>query len=49
MRWRTLGGERIRDVLAFVRENAREGQSVHVGTDSLQRARVTASRRSWRS
>ena len=29
------------DVLDFVRENAREGQSVHVGTDSLQLARVT--------
>jgi predicted RNase H-related nuclease YkuK (DUF458 family) len=41
MRWRTLGGERIQDVLAFVRENARDGQSVHVGTDSLQRARMT--------
>jgi predicted RNase H-related nuclease YkuK (DUF458 family) len=41
MRWRTLSGERIGDVLGFVRENASEGQSVHVGTDSLQRARVT--------
>lgn len=41
MRWRTLRGERIQDVLAFVRENAREGQSVHVGTDSLQRQRST--------
>ena len=37
MQWRTLRGERIEDVLAFVRDNAGEGQSVHVGTDSLQR------------
>ena len=41
MQWRTLKGERIADVLAFVRENAQEGQSVHVGTDSLQLTRVT--------
>ena len=40
MQWRTLRGERIEDVLEFVRENAREGQSVHVGTDSLQLTRV---------
>ncbi len=41
MQWRTLRGERIEDVLDFVRDNAGEGQSVHVGTDSLQLTRVT--------
>jgi predicted RNase H-related nuclease YkuK (DUF458 family) len=41
MQWKTLKGEVIADVLAFVRDNAQEGQSVHVGTDSLQLARVT--------
>jgi len=41
MSWRTLRGERIDDVLVFVRDNAREGQSVHVGTDSLQSRRAT--------
>ena len=37
--WRTLTGVPIGDVVDFVRENAREGQAVHVGTDSLQLAR----------
>jgi predicted RNase H-related nuclease YkuK (DUF458 family) len=41
MRWRTLKGERIEDVLGFVRDNAGEGQSVHLGTDSLQLRRMT--------
>jgi predicted RNase H-related nuclease YkuK (DUF458 family) len=41
MQWRTLKGERIGDVLDFVRDNAAEGQSVHLGTDSLQLRRVT--------
>jgi predicted RNase H-related nuclease YkuK (DUF458 family) len=39
--WRTLTGTAIADVVAFVRENARDGQAVHVGTDSLQLARTT--------
>lgn len=41
MQWRTLRGKRIEDVLEFVRDNAGDGQSVHVGTDSLQSQRVT--------
>jgi predicted RNase H-related nuclease YkuK (DUF458 family) len=41
MQWRTLRGERIEDVLDFVRGNAGDGQSVHVGTDSLQSPRLT--------
>jgi len=39
--WRTLTGAAIADIVAFVRENARDGQLVHVGTDSLQLARTT--------
>ena len=39
--WRTLTGVPIADVVDFVRENARDGQAVHVGTDSLQLARHT--------
>ena len=39
--WRTLTGRAVDDVVAFVRENAREGQVVHVGSDSLQLARHT--------
>ena len=39
--WRTLTGAPIGDVVDFVRENARAGQAVHVGTDSLQLARHT--------
>jgi uncharacterized protein len=36
LRWRTLRGQRIEEIREFVREAAREGQAVHVGTDSLQ-------------
>ena len=39
--WRTLTGRAIGDVVEFVREQARDGQVVHLGTDSLQRARHT--------
>lgn len=39
--WRTLTGSRVGDVVEFVREHARSGQVVHLGTDSLQRARQT--------
>lgn len=39
--WRTLTGIPIEDIRAFVRENARDGQRVHLGTDSLQLARAT--------
>jgi len=41
MQWRTLTGAPIEDVVAFVREHARERQAVHVGSDSLQIARHT--------
>jgi predicted RNase H-related nuclease YkuK (DUF458 family) len=39
--WKTLTGRTIGDVVEFVREQARDGQVVHLGTDSLQRARHT--------
>lgn len=39
--WKTLTGRAIEDVVEFVSENARDGQVVHLGTDSLQRARST--------
>jgi len=41
MTWRTLRGERIDDVVAFVRDHAQDGQRVHVGTDSLQSRHLT--------
>jgi uncharacterized protein len=39
--WKTLTGTPIGDVVDFVRENSRDGQIVHLGTDSLQLARHT--------
>jgi predicted RNase H-related nuclease YkuK (DUF458 family) len=39
--WRTLTGLPIGNLVDFVRENARDGQIVHLGTDSLQLARHT--------
>jgi hypothetical protein len=35
-KWWTLKDEPIADLAAFVRDNARDGQAVHVGTDSQQ-------------
>jgi hypothetical protein len=37
--WKTLTGHPIVDVVDFVRDHARDGQVVHLGTDSLQLAR----------
>ena len=39
--WKTLTGRAIVDVVDFVRDHARDGQVVHLGTDSLQLARHT--------
>lgn len=39
--WKTLREVRVPDILEFVRDASREGQAVHVGTDSLQRGRFT--------
>lgn len=39
--WKTLTDVRIADVLQFVRDASDSGQSVHIGTDSLQSRRST--------
>lgn len=37
--WKTLGGRKAEDLIEWVRMNVKEGQVVHVGTDSLQGSR----------
>jgi uncharacterized protein len=39
--WKTLNEARIADIREFVREASRNGQAVHVGTDSQQTGRHT--------
>ena len=39
--WKTLNEVKIADIEEFVREASKDGQSVHIGTDSLQSGRVT--------
>jgi predicted RNase H-related nuclease YkuK (DUF458 family) len=39
--WKTLNEVKIPDVLEFVRESSKDGQAVHIGTDSLQTGRYT--------
>jgi len=39
--WKTLGDVVVPDILRFVEEATRDGQAVHVGTDSLQAGRGT--------
>ncbi len=39
--WKTLGEIKIPDIRQFVTEASREGQAVHIGTDSLQTGRLT--------
>ncbi len=39
--WRTLNEVRIPDIWQFVRDASKDGQAVHIGTDSLQTGRVT--------
>lgn len=39
--WKTLSDLRIPDILDFIRDASREGQAVHLGTDSLQSGRLT--------
>jgi hypothetical protein len=39
--WKTLSEVKIPDILQFVKDASRDGQAVHVGTDSLQRGRLT--------
>jgi uncharacterized protein len=39
--WKTLNEVRIPDVLQFVQDASKDGQAVHIGTDSLQSGRFT--------
>ena len=39
--WKTLNEVPVPDLEAFVKEAAKDGQTVHVGTDSLQTGRYT--------
>jgi hypothetical protein len=39
--WKTLRDVRIPDIRRFVADECREGQAVHIGTDSLQTRRST--------
>jgi len=41
MKWKTLNGEDVPDLVEFVKTNAADGQVVHIGTDSLQVNRFT--------
>ena len=39
--WKTLGERKIPDILQFVAEASKDGQAVHIGTDSQQTGRLT--------
>lgn len=39
--WKTLNEVRVPDLQQFVRDASRDGQAVHIGTDSQQAGRVT--------
>lgn len=39
--WKTLREVKVPDILQFVEDASRNGEAVHVGTDSLQSGRVT--------
>lgn len=41
MRWKSLAGGKIDDLKALVAEATRNGQELHIGTDSLQTGRYT--------
>jgi predicted RNase H-related nuclease YkuK (DUF458 family) len=41
VKWRTLREEPVPDILEFVKDASRNGQPVHIGTDSLQTGRFT--------
>lgn len=40
-KWKTLNGEKIADIVEFVKHETRDGQEIHIGTDSLQTGRWT--------
>jgi uncharacterized protein len=39
--WKTLKDDKIADIVAWVKEASKDGQEVHIGTDSLQTGRYT--------
>jgi predicted RNase H-related nuclease YkuK (DUF458 family) len=39
--WKTLNEVKVQDILEFVEGASRDGQAVHVGTDSMQSGRLT--------
>jgi uncharacterized protein len=39
--WKTLNEVKVPDILQFVQDASRDGQAVHIGTDSLQSGRFT--------
>lgn len=41
MKWRTLTGVKVPDVIKFILAATKGGQEVHIGTDSLQTGRFT--------
>ena len=40
-KWKTITGEPVQDILAFIESETQGGQVVHIGTDSLQTGRYT--------
>ena len=41
MKWRTLSGQKVPDINAWIFDNTQDGQEVHIGTDSLSLGRFT--------
>ena len=41
MKWKTVSGTEVPDIEQFVVEASKNGQAVHIGTDSLQTGRYT--------
>jgi len=41
MRWRTLSGEKIKDIHQWIKDNTDNTKDVHIGTDSLNTGRFT--------
>lgn len=41
-KWKTLNGQSIPDIVQWVKDETREGQIIHIGTDSLQTGRYTS-------
>ena len=41
LKWKTLTGSQIPDIIQWVKNETRDGQIIHIGTDSLQTGRWT--------